>query len=60
MFQRPCLVFDCNEILIDLESLAPTFDRVFGSRDTMRLWFAQMILYSCALTFADWLPTATQ
>jgi 2-haloacid dehalogenase len=53
MSELPCLVFDCNETLIDLETLVPTFERIFGSKDAMRLWFAQMILYSCALTLAD-------
>ena len=26
---RPIIVFDVNETLLDLESLRPTFDRIF-------------------------------
>lgn len=47
------LVFDCNETLIDLESLNPVFERILGSKESMRVWFANMILYSCALTLSD-------
>src|SRR5262245_47297789 len=53
MSELPCIVFDCNETLIDLETLSPTFERIFGSKSAMRLWFAQMILYSNALTLAN-------
>ena len=28
----PVIVFDVNETLLDLESLAPTFERIFGDR----------------------------
>lgn len=48
----PFIVFDVNETLLDLESLAPTFERIFGERSVLRLWFAQLILYSEALTLA--------
>jgi 2-haloacid dehalogenase len=48
----PLIVFDVNETLLDLESLAPTFERIFGERSVLRLWFAQLILYSEALTLA--------
>ena len=41
-----------NETLLDLESLAPTFERIFGERSVLRSWFAQLILYSEALTLA--------
>ena len=41
-----------NETLLDLESLAPTFERIFGERPALRSWFAQLILYSEALTLA--------
>jgi len=47
------LVFDCNETLIDLESLNPVFERILGSKEGMRVWFANMILYSCALTLSE-------
>jgi 2-haloacid dehalogenase len=50
--ELPVIVFDVNETLLDLESLAPTFERIFGARSTLRLWFANLILYSEALTLA--------
>jgi hypothetical protein len=48
----PLIVFDVNETLLDLESLTPTFERIFGERSVLRLWFAQLVLYSEALTLA--------
>jgi 2-haloacid dehalogenase len=48
----PLIVFDVNETLLDLESLATTFERIFGERSVLRLWFAQLVLYSEALTLA--------
>jgi 2-haloacid dehalogenase len=38
--QRLIVVFDVNETLLDLDTLAPTFDRIFGYPGAMRLWFA--------------------
>jgi 2-haloacid dehalogenase len=52
MSDLPLIVFDVNETLLDLEGLAPTFERIFGERSALRLWFAQLILYSEALTLA--------
>jgi 2-haloacid dehalogenase len=49
---RPVIVFDVNETLLDLEALRPTFDRIFSDPAAMRLWFADLILYSEALTLA--------
>jgi len=48
----PLIVFDVNETLLDLETMAPTFERIFNDRSAMRLWFANLILYSAALTVA--------
>ena len=45
MTELPFIVFDVNETLLDLESLAPTFERIFGERSALRSWFAQLILY---------------
>jgi hypothetical protein len=28
--ERPIIVFDVNETLLDLDSIRPTFDRIFG------------------------------
>ncbi|HTZ68718.1 MAG TPA: haloacid dehalogenase type II [Roseiarcus sp.] len=48
----PYIVFDVNETLLDLETVQPTFERIFGDKLAMRLWFANLILYSTALTVA--------
>jgi len=50
--RRPIIVFDVNETLLDLETLRPTFDRIFGDPAALRLWFAGLITYSEALTLA--------
>ena len=52
MAAPPLIVFDVNETLLDLETLEPTFQRIFGEKSAMRLWFANLILYSEALTLA--------
>jgi 2-haloacid dehalogenase len=52
MAQRPIVVFDVNETLLDLETMRPTFDRIFDDPAAMRLWFADLITYSEALTLA--------
>jgi 2-haloacid dehalogenase len=52
MSTRPAIVFDVNETLLDLETIRPTFDRLFGDPAAMRLWFAGLITYSEALTLA--------
>jgi 2-haloacid dehalogenase len=52
MAQRPIIVFDVNETLLDLGTLRPTFERIFGDPAAMRLWFANLITYSEALTLA--------
>jgi 2-haloacid dehalogenase len=52
MAQRPIIVFDVNETLLDLETMRPTFDRIFDDPAALRLWFAGLITYSEALTLA--------
>src|SRR5579862_3951276 len=52
MAARPLIVFDVNETLLDLAAMEPTFERIFGDKSAMRLWFANLILYSAALTVA--------
>ena len=52
MSERPIIVFDVNETLLDLDSIRPVFDRIFGDPAAMRLWFANLITYSEALTLA--------
>jgi 2-haloacid dehalogenase len=46
------IVFDVNETLLDLDSIRPIFDRIFKEPSAMRLWFANLITYSEALTLA--------
>jgi 2-haloacid dehalogenase len=53
MTALPFIVFDVNETLLDLQTLEPTFERIFGQKSAMRLWFANLIMYSAALTLAD-------
>jgi 2-haloacid dehalogenase len=51
--ERPVIVFDVNETLLDLDSITPTFDRIFNDPAAMRLWFANLITYSEALTLSN-------
>jgi 2-haloacid dehalogenase len=46
------LVFDVNETLIDFESMAPLFERMFGDRRVLREWFGQLIMYSMTITLS--------
>ena len=48
------IVFDVNETLIDIESIAPFFEKVFGDRKILREWFNQLILYSNVITLAGY------
>ena len=52
MPERPIIVFDVNETLLNLDVIRPIFDRIFNDSAAMRLWFADLILYSEALTLA--------
>jgi 2-haloacid dehalogenase len=53
MATPPLIVFDVNETLLDLRVMEPTFERIFGDKGTMRLWFANLIMYSAVLTLAE-------
>ena len=46
------LVFDVNETLIDLESMAPLFERIFGDRAVLREWFGHLTTYSMTVTLS--------
>jgi 2-haloacid dehalogenase len=46
------LVFDVNETLIDINSMAPLFERIFGDPRAMREWFGQLVTYSMAATLS--------
>jgi 2-haloacid dehalogenase len=51
--ERPSfLIFDVNETLIDIESMKPLFNRVFGNQDVLREWFGQLVMYSMTLTLS--------
>jgi len=50
--ERPIIVFDVNETLLNLDAIKPVFDRIFDDPGAMRLWFANLITYSEALTLA--------
>jgi 2-haloacid dehalogenase len=52
MPKQPVIVFDVNETLLDLDTLHPVLDRIFRDPAALRLWFAQLITYSEALTLA--------
>ena len=50
--KKPLLVFDVNETLLDVTQLSPILDRIFSEKHIMRLWYADLVLYSEALTLA--------
>jgi 2-haloacid dehalogenase len=52
MAALPLIVFDVNETLLNLETMEPIFERIFGEKSAMRLWFSNLIMYSAALTVA--------
>lgn len=47
------LVFDVNETLVDIDSLAPLFTDWFGDARVLREWFGQLVMYSMAATLAE-------
>lgn len=54
------LVFDVNETLLDIDSLAPLFGDLFGDERILREWFAQLVMYSMTVTLADsYVPFST-
>ncbi|WP_082975041.1 haloacid dehalogenase type II [Mycobacterium sp. 1245805.9] len=52
MTRPSVLVFDVNETLIDIDSLAPLFVDKFGDERVLREWFAQLVMYSMTITLA--------
>lgn len=46
------IVFDVNETLLDITTLEPLFERLFGDPSVLREWFAQLILYSQTMTLS--------
>jgi len=47
------LVFDVNETLLDIDSIAPLFADLFGDERVLREWFGQLITYSMTVTLTD-------
>ncbi len=51
--RRPSvLIFDVNETLVDVESMHPLFDRIFGDKRVLREWLSHLIMYSMTLTLS--------
>jgi len=46
------LVFDVNETLVDIESMAPLFGQIFGDTRVLREWFGQLVMYSMTATLS--------
>lgn len=46
------LIFDVNETLLDIESLRPRFERMFGDGAVLRTWFGELVTYSMTLTLS--------
>jgi 2-haloacid dehalogenase len=52
--RRPSvLVFDVNETLIDIDSIAPLFGQLFGDQRVLREWFGQLVMYSMTTTLSE-------
>jgi len=52
--RRPSvLVFDVNETLIDIDSIAPFFGELFGDQRMLREWFGQLVMYSMTATLSE-------
>ena len=49
---KPIIVCDVNETLLDLSTLEPLFDRLFGDARILREWFPELILYSQTMTLS--------
>ena len=47
---RPIMVFDVNETLLDITHLEPLFVRIFGNKSVLREWFSHLIIYSQTMT----------
>jgi 2-haloacid dehalogenase len=51
------IVFDVNETLLDIESMAPFFEKMFGDRKILHEWFTQLVLYSNVITLSGYYQT---
>ncbi|MFZ3076622.1 MAG: haloacid dehalogenase type II [Psychrobacter glacincola] len=52
LYSAPIIVFDVNETLLDINTLTPLFTRLFGDKNRLREWFAQLVLYSQTMTLS--------
>lgn len=46
------LVFDVNETLLDIKSMAPLFEQIFDDARVLREWFGLLVIYSMTITQA--------
>ena len=54
---RPILVFDVNETLLDVRSMAPQFEATFGNASVLREWFSDLLRFSLEVSVTgDYLP----
>ena len=51
--QPSVLVFDVNETLIDIDSIATLFGEMFGDPKVLREWFGQLVMYSMTATLSE-------
>lgn len=49
---RPIIVFDINETLLDITHLEPLFVRIFGNKCALREWFSHLVIYSQTMTLS--------
>ncbi|TKK91631.1 haloacid dehalogenase type II [Herbidospora galbida] len=52
MSEPQVLVFDVNETLIDVESMSPLFEKIFGDARVMREWLGHLFTYSMTATLS--------
>ena len=46
------IVFDVNETLLDVQTLSPYFEHIFGDKHALKEWFSLLLLHSEAATLA--------
>lgn len=46
------IVFDVNETLLDVQTLSPYFEHMFGDQHVLKEWFSLLLLHSEAATLA--------
>ncbi|MGM9886932.1 MAG: haloacid dehalogenase type II [Lactococcus sp.] len=57
MDNKPILVFDVNETLLDMAPIAQVLENIFKDKHAMRLWFDQLLIYSDTFSLThEYLP----